>query len=113
MLLYLDNPDNAPGPIPPGGEPSPASAQSNEAPPRFWSGYGLQPAIISPPWSVITAYDLNEGTIKWQVRFGDAPQAASANLRSTGVILPRNGPVLTATGLLFYSLKRRRQASRI
>ncbi len=105
LLLYLGNPDDAPGPIPPGGEPPPASAQSSEARLRFWSGYGLQPAIISPPWSVITAYELNEGTIKWQVPFGDAPQAAAEKLRNTGVMLPRNGPVLTATGLLFIASK--------
>jgi quinoprotein glucose dehydrogenase len=72
---------------------------------RYWTGYGLQPAIISPPWSTITAYDLNRGVIKWQIPFGDAPQAAADKLKNTGIMLPRNGPVVTASGLIFIATK--------
>ncbi len=27
-------------------------------------GFGLFPTIISPPWTTLTAYDLNQGTIQ-------------------------------------------------
>jgi quinoprotein glucose dehydrogenase len=104
LILYLGNPESAPGPLPEGGEP-PAGANSAGDTVRFWTGYGLQPSIIKPPWSVITAYDLNLGTIKWQVPFGEAPQAASEHLKGTGIMLPRNGPVVTATGLYFIATK--------
>jgi quinoprotein glucose dehydrogenase len=30
------------------------------------------PAFITPPYSSITAYDLNRGTIKWQIPDGEA-----------------------------------------
>jgi quinoprotein glucose dehydrogenase len=104
LLLYLGNPESAPGPLPPGGEPPAGSNAAGDAV-RYWTGYGLQPSIIKPPWSVITAYDLNQGTIKWQVPLGDAPQGASEHLKDTGIMLPRNGPVVTATGLYFIATK--------
>ncbi|MGA7189554.1 MAG: PQQ-binding-like beta-propeller repeat protein, partial [Candidatus Acidiferrales bacterium] len=105
LILYLADPESAPGPLPPGGEPPPGSNVEGDATVRYWTGYGLQPSIIKPPWSVITAYDLNQGTIKWQVPFGEAPQVAPENRKGTGIMLPRNGPVVTATGLLFIATK--------
>lgn len=103
LMLYLAHPESAPGAIPASGEAPPLSAGGEVV--RYWTGYGLQPSIISPPWSHITAYDLNQGTIKWQVPFGDAPQAAGEGLKGTGIMLPRNGPVVTASGLLFIATK--------
>src|SRR5690625_3155571 len=39
----------------------------------YLDGWGLGHAyIMSPPWSSITAYDLNEGGIKWQRPLGEA-----------------------------------------
>jgi quinoprotein glucose dehydrogenase len=105
LVLYLNNPDAAPGPLPKVAPPPPPAAGSPSAPVRYWTGYGLQPSIISPPWSQITAYDLNAGVIKWQVPFGDAPQAAPENLKGTGIMLPRDGPVVTASGLIFLATK--------
>ena len=105
LISYLGDPESAPGPLPPGGEPPAGSNLAGDSTVRYWTGYGLQPSIIKPPWSVITAYDLNQGTIKWQVPFGDAPQGAPENLKGTGIMLPRNGPVITATGLLFIATK--------
>jgi quinoprotein glucose dehydrogenase len=105
LILYLGDPESAAGPLPPGGEPPAGSNVAGDSTVRYWTGYGLQPSIIKPPWSVITAYDLNQGTIKWQVPFGDAPQGAPENLKGTGIMLPRNGPVVTATGLLFIATK--------
>ncbi|MFZ0882474.1 MAG: pyrroloquinoline quinone-dependent dehydrogenase [Candidatus Acidiferrales bacterium] len=105
LISYLGNPESAPGPLPPGGEPPAGAHSAGESTVRYWTGYGLQPAIIKPPWSVITAYDLNRGTIKWQVPLGDAPQGAREHLKDTGVMLPRNGPVVTASGLYFIATK--------
>jgi quinoprotein glucose dehydrogenase len=105
LVLYLGNPESASGPLPAGGEPPAGSNSAGDATIRYWTGYGLQPSIIKPPWSVITAYDLNQGTIKWQVPLGDAPQGAAENLTGTGVMLPRNGPVVTASGLFFIATK--------
>ena len=104
LILYLGHPESAPGPLPPGGEPPAGSNAAGDAV-RYWTGYGLQPSIIKPPWSVITAYDLNQGTIKWQVPLGNAPQGASEHLKDTGIMLPRNGPVVTASGLYFIATK--------
>ena len=43
---------------------------------------GLPP--IGPPWSQITAYDLNKGTILWQVPNGEMPQLVARGVRNTG-----------------------------
>jgi quinoprotein glucose dehydrogenase len=57
---------------------------------------------ISPPWGQLTAYDLNEGTIKWQVPLGIVPQLAARGIRNTGNVgVSRNGPAVTAGGLIF------------
>jgi quinoprotein glucose dehydrogenase len=105
LLLYLGNPTSAPEPIPSRNEPPPAPANGAPNPVHYWSGYGLQPSIIRPPWSVITAYDLNRGVIKWQVPLGNAPQGESENLKDTGIMMSRNGPVVTASGLVFIATK--------
>lgn len=68
---------------------------------RYWTGYGLQPTAIKPPWSTLTAYDLNKGTIKWQIPTGDAPEVAAKGIKRTGVMVIRDGAVVTAGGLIF------------
>jgi quinoprotein glucose dehydrogenase len=105
LLLYLGNPASAPEPIPSRNEPPPATAGGGSQPVRYWSGYGLQPSIIRPPWTVMTAYDLNRGVIKWQVPLGNAPQGKAENLKDTGIMMSRNGPVVTATSLVFIATK--------
>jgi quinoprotein glucose dehydrogenase len=104
LMLYLANPASAPAPIAEHAPP-PATAANPTAPIRYWSGYNLQTAIIKPPFSTITAYDLNQGNIKWQIPVGDAPPALQAGMKSTGVMMPRNGPVVTAGGLIFIATK--------
>lgn len=56
---------------------------------------------VGPPWTQLVAYDLNEGTIKWRVPDGHAPGLADKGIMNTGSVRPRNGPVVTAGGLVF------------
>jgi quinoprotein glucose dehydrogenase len=62
-------------------------------------GNGL--TSIGPPWSQITAYDLNTGTIKWQIPDGSVTALAGQGHRNTGSLAPRGGIVATASRLLF------------
>jgi quinoprotein glucose dehydrogenase len=57
--------------------------------------------VVGPPWTQLVAYDLNEGTIKWRVPDGHAPGLAGQGIMNTGTVRPRNGPVVTAGGLVF------------
>ena len=73
---------------------------------RYISGFGLVTGSnglspISPPWSSLTAYDLNAGTIRWKIALGDVPELAATGVRNTGSHYPKVGPVVTAGGLLF------------
>ena len=57
---------------------------------------------LGPPWSEITAYDLNTGEIKWRIPDGGVTAPAEAGLKpDTGAHMPRGGPLATAGGLLF------------
>ena len=56
---------------------------------------------ISPPWAELVAYDLNEGAIKWRTTLGTIPALAAQGIKNTGSVRPRNGPVVTAGGLIF------------
>jgi len=58
-------------------------------------------SAIGPPWSQLTAYDLNEGTILWQVPNGDVAPLAERGITGTGSHAPRGGVVATGGGLLF------------
>jgi quinoprotein glucose dehydrogenase len=58
-------------------------------------------SAIGPPWSIITAYDLNEGEILWQVPNGDVAALQRYGISGTGSHVPRGGLVATAGGLLF------------
>ena len=83
----------------------PVPPDSGSAPKRYWSGYGLQPSIIRPPWSELTAYDLNDGTILWKVPIGDSPAASAEGIQGAGLMMPRSGPVITAGGLIFIATR--------
>jgi quinoprotein glucose dehydrogenase len=56
---------------------------------------------IGPPWTELVAYDLNEGTIKWRTTLGTIPGLAARGIKNTGSVRPRNGPIVTAGGLIF------------
>ena len=49
----------------------------------------------------MTAYDLNEGTIKWQTPLGEVPELAAKGVKTSGSHMPKVGPVITAGGLIF------------
>jgi len=76
-------------------------ADLNPKPPRYKSGYGQEPFVITPPWSTLTAYDLNTGTIKWQTPYGDEPEAGPSD-KLRGNINPKSGFVILASGLVVF-----------
>jgi len=47
--------------------------------------------IIKPPYGVITALDMNAGTLKWQVPHGDTPDAVRNNPLLKGLNIPKTG----------------------
>jgi quinoprotein glucose dehydrogenase len=104
LAAYLKNPEL--------GEASEVSESSHIAAPpgqkRFYGQFGNVfratnglPAF-SPPWSSLVAYDLNKGTVLWRRPIGTTPGLAAKGITDTGSsALMRNGPVVTAGGLLF------------
>ena len=64
--------------------------------------WGLYPYIITPPYQWLTAYDLNKGTIKWQVPIGDDLRLIPQGIKGTGTAATMlMGMVHTMTGLVF------------
>ncbi len=65
---------------------------------RFFDPAGY-PAI-KPPWGLISAIDLNEGKILWQVPLGEYEELTGKGIPPTGTE-NYGGPVVTAGGLIF------------
>jgi len=106
LLVYLSNP--AAGASGASGPPRPAlpvieglTRYTGPLGSMFRAANGL-PAI-GPPWAEIVAYDLNAGTIKWRAPLGTVRALAAKGIRNTGNAhrVHRNGPVVTAGGLIF------------
>jgi quinoprotein glucose dehydrogenase len=77
---------------------------------QYLSGFGFMIAsdglsAIKPPWTSMTAYDLNEGVIRWRIALGDIPEKG---LKGTGTQYPKVGPVITAGGLIFTGTRDRK-----
>ncbi len=59
-------------------------------------------SAFKPPWSSLVAYDLNTGAIKWRRPIGTTPGLVAKGITNTGsTAFIRNGPVVTAGGLIF------------
>ncbi len=65
-------------------------------------GFGLYPTIVNPPYTTLNAYDLNKGTLKWQIGLGDDLRLVGQGVKGTGSAATVKGGIIpTATGLLF------------
>ena len=64
------------------------------------NNYANGMSAIGPPWSQLTAYDLNTGKILWQVPNGEMPGLPGGKTEA-GSYAPRGGVTATAGGLLF------------
>jgi quinoprotein glucose dehydrogenase len=96
-------------PAPPANPPEPADPSGL----RYRSAFGFMIAsnglpAIGPPWSTLTAYDLNAGTIKWQIPLGDIEELAAQEITNTGSHFPKVGPVVTGGGLVFTGTRDRK-----
>lgn len=74
-----------------------AGAVRYEVPYDFLRIGGL--TAIRPPWSHLTAYDLNTGETKWRIANGSTPGPGFPE--DSGSHFPRGAPMVTAGGLLF------------
>ena len=54
-------------------------------------GFGLYPTIVNPPYTTLTAYDLNKGTIKWQIGLGDDLRLVGQGVTGTGTAATHQG----------------------
>ena len=84
-----------------------------KAPDRYESGFGFMIAsdglsAIAPPWTSMTAYDLNAGSIQWKIPLGEVPELAAKGFKNTGTHYPKVGPVITAGGLIFTGTRDRK-----
>ncbi|HEX6463257.1 MAG TPA: PQQ-binding-like beta-propeller repeat protein, partial [Vicinamibacterales bacterium] len=65
-------------------------------------GFGLYPTIASPPYTTLTAYDLNRGIIRWQIGLGDDLRLVGRGITGTGTAAyTKGGIIVTASGLVF------------
>jgi glucose dehydrogenase len=56
---------------------------------------------IKPPFSFLTAYDMNSGEVLYRIPNGETYPLQQQGITGAGSQAPRGGPVATATGLLF------------
>ena len=65
-------------------------------------GFGLFPTIVKPPYTTLTAYDLNTGAIAWQKGLGDDLRLLPLGIKGTGsAATMKGGLIVTGTGLVF------------
>ena len=106
LIAFVLNPSAASAlPSPPAEDPT-NSATSDAGAVRYLTGFGFMMTStgvppIAPPWSSLTAYDLNKGTIKWKIPLGEIPDLAAKGVPDTGFPFLKTGPVVTAGGLVF------------
>ncbi|MEO5823921.1 MAG: PQQ-binding-like beta-propeller repeat protein [Vicinamibacteraceae bacterium] len=65
-------------------------------------GFGLYPTIVKPPYTTLTAYDLNKGAIAWQKGLGDDLRLLPLGITGTGsAVTVKGGLIVTGSGLVF------------
>jgi quinoprotein glucose dehydrogenase len=66
-------------------------------------GYGVDITARTPPYTSLTAYDLNKGTIKWQIGVGDDYRVVKQyGIHGTGAAETlKTSSIITSTGLVF------------
>jgi quinoprotein glucose dehydrogenase len=107
LLTYLKHPELAPGA---------STSKVDTVDPKnahYRSGFGFMFAssglpVISPPWTSLTAYNLNTGTIRWKIPLGVVPELAAKGFTQTGSQFPKVDPVLTAGGVIFTGTRDRK-----
>ncbi len=104
LLWYLHAPDAA--------DAAPPAARGDESERKLgvflrYMNVGWQKFLdpegypaVKPPWGTLTAIDLAQGTLAWQVPLGEVPELAAQGLHGTGAE-NYGGPVVTAGGLVF------------
>ncbi len=113
LLAYLGHPERALSSTENQVVTKPASVTSGDGNAEYESGFGFMftegglPAI-KPPWTTLTAYDLNSGTILWKIPLGEVPELADQHIKDTGSNFPKVGPVVTAGGLIFVGTRDRK-----
>ncbi|MDT7811489.1 MAG: hypothetical protein QOJ42_1405, partial [Acidobacteriaceae bacterium] len=111
LLAYLKHPELAPVSAPTETAAAPAAVDPTSA--HYRSSFGFMFAlsglpVIAPPWTTLTAYDLNAGTIRWQVPLGVVPELAAKGFNATGSQFPKVSPVVTAGSLIFTGTRDRK-----
>jgi quinoprotein glucose dehydrogenase len=71
-----------------GNMPWPEDVEAAKLPTRYQTGYNVMATSTKPPYTTITAYDLNTGDIKWQVPNGDDPATVDATTMRNGACPP-------------------------
>lgn len=66
-------------------------------------GYGVEVMANKPPYTSLTAYDLNKGTIRWQIGLGDDYRVVKeAGVHGTGAAeTMKSSVIVTSAGLVF------------
>jgi glucose dehydrogenase len=74
------------------------------SPYEFMNQNSLNMSAVGPPWSEMTAYDLNTGAITWRIPTGTVLGPPELGISpNTGSHFPRSGPLVTAGGLVFFA----------
>jgi quinoprotein glucose dehydrogenase len=81
--------------------PRPYPEGVEQRPQYVIDAYGTIGIMMKPPFTTLTKYDLNQGTILWQVGLGDDARLAALGVTGTGVTQMRSSLIVTAAGLIF------------